>query len=106
MPRLLLIPLIALPLALLACGSSEPSEQDAADLLSAETAATQPSCAKDEGASRNFTCEAQGKNGKVEVRVRVAESSESIIVTDCEAASTATEEENEFLGFDSCAGID
>lgn len=76
--------LLALVMAasLVGCGSSGPTEQDAAQLLKQEASVSSVSCAKVH--DREFVCQANAEGNPVVLHATVAEDAESVVVTKCD----------------------
>jgi hypothetical protein len=76
--------LLALVVAafLMGCGSSDPTEQDAAQLLEQQASVSRVRCAKVH--DREFVCQANAEGDPVVLHATVAEDAESVVVTKCD----------------------
>ncbi len=76
--------LLALVIAvfLVGCGSSGPTEQEAAQLLKEQASVSGVSCAKVQ--DREFVCQANAGGDPVVVHATVAEDGETVVVTKCD----------------------
>lgn len=76
--------LLVVALLLVGCGSSGPTEEEAAHLLEEEALVSDPSCAKVEG--REFVCRATvgAASRSVILHATVSEDGESVVVTECD----------------------